>query len=146
MSNRKVVCAGCQNQFLTINTSVYRKKRCCGNLDCYKVIDKKVTNSNYKRQQRKIANGTFRNGVPIDIKKEIIDRDSNVCQLCVEVCAENTAQVHHIVPVSAGGKDEHSNLILLCAKCHTSVHQKGWQDYQESFKSYAMGRQNKIIA
>ena len=131
------MCAGCQQQFLTVNTTMYRKKRCCGRKECFEVINKKVTNANYKKQQKKIANGTFRHGVPIEIKKEIILRDHNDCKLCLRTCAENKAQVHHIIPVSAGGKDEHSNLILLCSDCHTLVHQQGWEEYQTIFSKYA---------
>jgi 5-methylcytosine-specific restriction protein A len=136
MNNRKVICAGCQNHFLTINTTKYRKKRCCGNDDCFKIIDQKVTNFNYKKQQKKLANGTFRHGVPIEIKKLIIERDKNICQSCMKECPEFKAQVHHITPVSAGGKDEDSNLILLCSDCHTTVHKNDWKQYVNSFKKY----------
>lgn len=135
-NNRKVTCAGCLNEFLTVNTTMYRKKRCCGNQECFEVINKKVTNANYKKQQKKIAKGTFRHGVPIELKKEVIMRDHNNCKLCQRTCVENSAQVHHIIPVSAGGKDENSNLILLCSSCHTLVHQTGWEDYQNEFKKY----------
>jgi 5-methylcytosine-specific restriction endonuclease McrA len=135
-NNRKVVCCGCQNQFLTSSTTVYRKKRCCGNEMCYKVIDQKVTNANYKKQQKKIAKGTFRHGVPIEIKKEIILRDKNTCKLCYETCADNKAQVHHIIPVSNGGLDERKNLVLLCSDCHTLVHQSGWEKYQAHLNNY----------
>lgn len=137
-NRRKVICAGCQKQFLTVDTTIYRRKRCCGKPDCFDVINQKVTNANYKKQQKKIANGTFRHGVPIEIKKQIIVRDDNTCKLCYKTCAENSAQVHHIIPVSAGGKDEYSNLILLCCECHTSVHQQGWEMYTTVFKRYSM--------
>jgi 5-methylcytosine-specific restriction endonuclease McrA len=139
MNNRKVICAGCQNQFLTIRTTKYRKKRCCGSDDCFKIIDQKVTNFNYKKQQKKLANGTFRHGVPIEIKKQIIERDKNICQHCKNICAEHKAQVHHITPVSAGGLDEHKNLILLCSDCHTDIHKNDWKFYVTDFKKYTSG-------
>lgn len=135
-NNRKVICAGCQNNYLTTDTVIYRRKRCCGNEQCYKIIDKKVTNFNYKKQQKKLEKGTYRHGVPIPIKTEIIQRDNNICQLCKKECEEYKAQVHHIVPVSANGLDEHTNLILLCSSCHVDVHKKGWELYQNQFELY----------
>lgn len=127
--NRKVICAGCQNHYLLTQTTVYRKKRWCGQENCLQIIDKKVTNFNYNKQQKKIKNGTFRHGVPILIKQEIIQRDKNICKMCNKECPEFKAQVHHIIPVSNKGKDEHSNLILLCSDCHLKVHNKGWENF-----------------
>lgn len=136
MSNRKVMCAGCGAQVLTDYTVKYRKKRCCGSENCFKVIDQKVTHFNYRKQQKKLANGTYRHGVPIPLKAEIIKRDKKICRLCKNECIDKTMQVHHIVPVSNGGKDEPSNLILLCSSCHTYVHQSDWAKFQDDFESY----------
>ena len=135
-NNRKVICAGCQKQYPEHKTEKYRKKRFCGDKECLDIIDKKVTHFNYKKQQKKIANGTFRHGVPILIKQEIISRDNHICKLCNDLCGEHKTQVHHIVPVSEGGKDEHANLILLCSSCHTMVHQNGWEIYAKQFNKY----------
>lgn len=136
MDNRKVTCAGCQGEYLFVNTIRYRKRRCCGAEDCLEIINKKVTHFNYKKQQKKIANGTFRHGVPLVIKEKIILRDNGICQNCKQSCKQYTGQVHHIIPVSKGGIDEESNLILLCSNCHTSVHQEGWELFQFDFKNY----------
>lgn len=136
MNNRKVICAGCLSHYLRDVTVMYRNKRCCGKQDCYQVIDQKVAHFNYKKQQKKLANGTFRHGVPIPLKNEIIKRDEKICRLCINTCADGTAQVHHIVPVSNGGIDDPKNLILLCSSCHTYVHQNDWRDFQNDFENY----------
>lgn len=137
MNNRKVICAGCQLQYLTDDTVKYRKKRCCGSESCYKIIDAKVTHFNYRKQQKKLANGTYRHGVPIPLKLEIIKRDQNTCRLCLNECAENTSQVHHIIPVSAGGIDDAKNLVVLCSDCHVYVHKTDWKQFQNDFEFYA---------
>lgn len=136
MDNRKVICAGCQKDFLLTSTITYRKKRCCGSSDCLKIIDKKVTHFNYRKQQKKIANGTFRHGVPLAIKEKIISRDRGICQKCKNTCKQYSGQVHHIIPVSEGGIDHEDNLILLCSDCHTEVHKQGWELFQSDFKKY----------
>jgi 5-methylcytosine-specific restriction endonuclease McrA len=127
--NRKVICAGCQEQYFLVDTIKYRKKRCCQKEECYVTIDKKVAHFNYRKQQKKMEKGTFRHGVPISIKQEIIKRDNNTCKECFNECAEYKAQVHHIIPVSHGGEDEYNNLILLCSDCHNTIHQSGWENY-----------------
>lgn len=40
------------------------------------------------------------------------------------ICGWNKAScdVHHIIPVSNGGKNEITNLITLCPNCHRMVH------------------------
>ena len=145
MDNRKVICAGCQNSFLIIKTTTYRKKRCCGSEECLKMIDKKVTHFNYKKQQKKIANGTYRHGVPLDLKEKVTLRDKGICQNCKKECEKYSGQVHHIIPVSAGGQDYESNLILLCSKCHTEVHQQGWEKYQFDFNKYTKTRISSLL-
>jgi len=135
-SNRVVICAGCLSRFKLDHTSIYRKKRFCGNHDCKTIIDTKVKNSNYKKQQRKIEKGTFRPGVDKQLKNIVLTRDNGCCQLCFETNVTRKMQVHHIVPLSDGGDDTISNLILLCSRCHTDVHKEGYQHYVSTFKSY----------
>ncbi len=48
-------------------------------------------------------------------------RDGYQCQHCF---SQNTRlEAHHIIYTSQGGKDTLNNLITLCTKCHTGVHQ-----------------------
>ena len=136
MKDRIVVCAGCSERFPSQETITYRRKRCCQKPECYKVIDKKVTNANYKKQRKKIENGKFRHGVPIDLKQIIHKRDNDTCRNCLKVIDKFDMQIHHILPVSEGGVDDLVNLVLLCKTCHTEVHKEGHEKYHGKFRTY----------
>lgn len=43
------------------------------------------------------------------------------CVICGYALAQSL-QIHHVVPVNLGGKDDLENLTLLCANCHRLVH------------------------
>jgi 5-methylcytosine-specific restriction endonuclease McrA len=135
---KTITCAGCSNQYPPYQTSFYRNKRWCGSPDCRKNIDDKVTDSNYKKRQRKIENGTFRNGVDHDLRLSILNRDDYICASCgIQDSVIGRMQVHHIIPVSHGGSDSRLNLITVCKPCHTIIHEKGWVDYVVSLKKTA---------
>ena len=136
MDDRIVFCAGCLEKFSSTKTKVYRRKRCCGNQNCIHIIDQKVTNANYKRQQNKIKNGKFRHGVPINLKQDIYKRDGHNCKLCLGLINDKEREVHHIIPVSENGGDDLVNLILLCNNCHTTVHKEGTSKYYGKFRAY----------
>lgn len=53
-----------------------------------------------------------------EIRQQALQRDNRTCQVCGK---PNSAQVHHVTPRSKGGKDELSNLITLCGKCHMVI-------------------------
>lgn len=61
--------------------------------------------------------GAARSSTPDRIKK----RDGNRCVRCG---ATDRLQVHHVIPVSAGGSHDDSNLVTLCNNCHREAH--GW--------------------
>lgn len=134
--NRQVICAGCSCRFSLSETTFYRNKRWCKNMSCKDIIDLKVKHANYKKAQKKIKNGTFRHGVNEELRNFIRDRDDLTCRLCVTKLESTSAQVHHIVPVSFGGTDIKTNLVLLCYDCHTLVHQNGWELYTDVLTSY----------
>lgn len=117
-------------------TKFHRNKRWCGNETCKEIIDSKVRHHNYKKAQRKIEKGTFRHGVTAELRDCIKLRDDFTCRLCVNKLETNELQVHHIVPVSDGGNDELSNLVLLCHNCHTSLHKDDWKNYTEKLFDY----------
>jgi len=58
----------------------------------------------------------------------IFKRDGGECRVChkavrqVSANPELRAETHHIVYRSAGGSDDESNLVLLCAQCHADEH------------------------
>jgi 5-methylcytosine-specific restriction protein A len=53
------------------------------------------------------------------LRKEILKRDSFLCQSCLKKGIATTAnQVDHIKPKSQGGDNSPSNLQALCIGCH----------------------------
>lgn len=132
--NPNRTCAGCLNVFSKNESSQYRRKSWCGSVECQNIIDEKVKHKNFKRKEKKIKNGTWRNGVSQEHRFLILDRDDHRCCRCKFKSYEiGEMQVHHIIPVSEGGSDDNINLITLCKHCHTKVHQIGWEGYVESF-------------
>lgn len=134
--NRKVICAGCAVKYPIAETSFYRNKRFCGKPQCQDIINLKIKHSNFKKAKRKKEKGTFRNGVPFELRDYIKSRDDFTCRHCMNSFDTTMLQVHHITPVSAGGNDDPKNLILLCYSCHTRVHQQGWGSYTTKFFDY----------
>ncbi|MCE5212398.1 MAG: HNH endonuclease [Deltaproteobacteria bacterium] len=55
-----------------------------------------------------------------EIRRRILDRDSYSCSNCG--VKNTTLHVHHVVPLSCGGKTIDSNLVTLCKDCHKSIH------------------------
>jgi predicted DNA-binding protein YlxM (UPF0122 family) len=54
------------------------------------------------------------------MKEGVRDRDNNTCQICEN---QDELHVHHIVPVSEGGRKlDPQNLMTLCGNCHREVH------------------------
>ena len=57
------------------------------------------------------------------LRRKIFHRDRGVCRT---PCCLNSMflEIHHIKPVSHGGRNDESNMILLCSACHKHVHEK----------------------
>ncbi len=58
-------------------------------------------------------------------RRHVYDRDGYTCQNCGAQGApygDAELHVHHVVGVSSGGTHEPSNLVTLCADCHTATH------------------------
>lgn len=53
------------------------------------------------------------------IREKALERDRYSCAKCKE---RKFLHIHHLVPRSKGGKDEPSNLVTLCEKCHSAIH------------------------
>lgn len=56
----------------------------------------------------------------------IKDTKYHFCAACER---EDDLQYHHLVPVVLGGKDEPSNIIVLCATCHQKWHNQNGSDH-----------------
>ena len=60
----------------------------------------------------------------LKIRESILRRDKFKCVECGKPCNRGEADIHHLVPRSAGGSDEPSNLVTLCDGCHAAHHPK----------------------
>jgi HNH endonuclease len=60
----------------------------------------------------------------LKIRESILRRDKFKCVECGKPCNRGEADIHHLLPRSAGGSDEPSNLITLCDGCHAAHHPK----------------------
>jgi ATP-dependent DNA helicase RecQ len=58
------------------------------------------------------------------VRERVLVRDNHRCVECGTSCRDADADVHHLLPRSAGGKDEPSNLVTLCDGCHAAHHPK----------------------
>ena len=43
-------------------------------------------------------------------------------KICAACGAKEALELHHIIPLAAGGNDENYNLIFLCHSCHWKLH------------------------
>src|SRR3974390_1793350 len=57
-------------------------------------------------------------------RENILRRDKFTCVECGKPCDRDEADIHHLLPRSADGGDEPSNLITLCDGCHAAHHPK----------------------
>jgi len=64
-----------------------------------------------------------------ELKKAIFTRYSNKCYVC-NYSVKAALRIHHIVPVSFGGKNGIDNFVLLCSNCHTLAHFYSSKRYQ----------------
>lgn len=59
-----------------------------------------------------------------DIRAQVLKRDDFKCVECKEPSRGADADVHHLLPRSAGGADDPANLVTLCDGCHAAHHPK----------------------
>ncbi len=57
--------------------------------------------------------------VPIALRRRVLARDGLRCRCCG---SRHRKQIHHIIPVSLGGRTVIENLITLCRTCHSLIH------------------------
>lgn len=61
-----------------------------------------------------------------DVRRQIEEQRDPVCRLCGRKNSRNgrSLQLHHIVPIMAGGTHHPDNLMFLCHRCHRSTDAK----------------------
>lgn len=57
-----------------------------------------------------------------ELKGRVLERDGWRCQRCGR---REQLQVHHMTRRSQAGADCEENLIVLCSRCHRSLHSTG---------------------
>jgi ATP-dependent DNA helicase RecQ len=70
------------------------------------------------------SSGRARSPDWVTVSKAALKRDNYKCVECGTSCGAIEADVHHLLPRSAGGTDEPSNLVTLCDGCHAAHHPK----------------------
>lgn len=57
-------------------------------------------------------------GIPPGLRRQIMERDLGVCQICRRPCAPDDIHVDHIQPVAQGGLTVLENLQVTCSRCN----------------------------
>lgn len=89
---------------------------------CGKEFNTKNKNSRYCSDICKQRNYRFKSKDQYSIKYFYNKLSYLPCQICG--WKEASRDLHHIIPVSKGGKNEENNLIALCPNHHRMVHSK----------------------
>jgi len=55
----------------------------------------------------------------MDLRKVVIEYLGGQCEYCG---TQDTLEIHHIMPLYAGGKDSMGNLEVACRDCHNRLH------------------------
>ena len=109
----------------------YKPKRPCGYPGCGRLA---VGDGQYCAAHQKAADETYNrferspdvNKIYGRAWKRIRDRYSKQHPLCEHCLKEgrltSVDEVHHILPVSRGGKSTPDNLMSLCRSCHNKIH------------------------
>lgn len=73
------------------------------------------------------------------LKKKAFERDNFTCQKCkIQDKTAKILEIHHIIPLVLGGKDELCNLITLCFDCHRYAPNKK-EEFEEYMKDECEG-------
>lgn len=77
-----------------------------------------------------------------NIRKAIIMRDNNTCQLCKK--KDTQMEVHHIVPKRLNGSNSIHNLITLCKSCHKKI-TGAEEQYIDTLQSIVGKKSNQFL-
>lgn len=106
-----------------------------GTFDMAKMNNPDITNAQY---QQGVQYG-FEN-----VKAYVLARDGYQCQSGKKGCCDRL-HVHHVVFRSKGGSDAASNLVTLCEKHHTSLHDGKWSLVGNKHKSLKSATTMNVI-
>lgn len=118
----EVTCSGCGKQFERQRAVVQRYERLYCSDDCRDQHERGANHPRWKGGDglavalRRILGGeTWRS-----VRDEVHENRDSTCRMCGREESRNGSrlQIHHIVPVMAGGSHHRENLMLLCHRCH----------------------------
>lgn len=58
----------------------------------------------------------------------------NLKNECINCGSTDELQLHHIVPLSQGGTNRLSNIVVICSKCHGKIHGIGYKNHSANTK------------
>lgn len=136
--NSRARCTVCKQYFPSSEAFfVNRMTKCCSS-ECFGTMMGKARAS--KREAAGVAawgrkaHRDLAPKIPIEVRAQVHERDNSICRCCGQ---KRGTQCHHIQFRSQGGRDELSNLILLCNECHqTKAHGDQSRRYRELFRQY----------
>lgn len=73
-------------------------------------------------------------GLPQRLRKEVFDRDGNVCQYCKGKSGDTRMTIDHIVPKYLNGSHDSINLITACRSCNSKKGKKALIDWIKNEK------------
>lgn len=105
----KHVCEQCNNEFET--NKIIRKNRPKHCINCKRVV---IHKKNIKDCDS-----------IMQLAKRTIAKILKRANICCSICGwdKTSLDMHHIIPKSKNGTNEHSNLIALCPNCHRLAHE-----------------------
>lgn len=56
----------------------------------------------------------------LPIKRKLLKKQQFRCPQCDLLISWNRAELHHLTPLSEGGSNEESNLVVWCKSCHAT--------------------------
>lgn len=77
-----------------------------------------------RRESYSTVNGFTQKDGWWEVRKKIEKRSGGKCEALISGarCGAKGTDVHHIIPLSKGGTNSPSNLIMLCLACHEKRH------------------------
>lgn len=84
--------------------------------DTYIQVQDYIAERDYKHKTRRAPIAKHR--------YEIIERDNSTCRYCGKVLRIKEIHIDHVVPYSRGGETVSENLVVACATCNLSKHDR----------------------
>ena len=108
----KSICKICKKEFLKM-----RNQYCCSELCSYKARLKQQREHPAKRTDNRSRNNIITPNSFLEILFSYFDYE---CKVCYK--KTNNLCIHHLTPLSKGGRNHINNVISICYECHRMAH------------------------